>query len=65
MKQLIKDFIYEEDGMGTIEVVIIVGVLVAVALIFKDSILAYVKELIQKYFSTNEIDQSGGDARGG
>ncbi|MBN2899301.1 MAG: hypothetical protein JXO44_11055 [Clostridia bacterium] len=38
-----KEFLMEEDGMGTAEVVVIAGVLVAVALIFRDKIHGFVK----------------------
>ena len=34
----IKNFICDEDGMGTLEIVIIIGVLIALALLFKDQI---------------------------
>jgi len=50
-----KDFINEEDGMGTIEIVIIIAVLVGVALIFKDSVFAYVKDLIGTYFKNEDV----------
>ena len=35
----LKNFLNAKDGMGTIEVVIIIAVLVALALIFKDFII--------------------------
>ena len=35
----LKNFLNDKDGMGTIEVVIIIAVLVALALIFKDFII--------------------------
>lgn len=40
------DFLREEDGMGTAEVVIIAAVLVAVALIFKDKITKFVEGIM-------------------
>ena len=51
MKDLLKRFWYEEDGMGTVEIIIIIGVLVAVALIFKDGIINFVKGLMQQFFN--------------
>ena len=56
MMKLIKDFIREEDGMGTIEVVIIVGILVALALIFKDGIATFAKKLMEKIFNTGDVN---------
>ena len=38
----------KKEGMGTIEVVIIVAVLVALALIFKDFIIGLAQEIFEK-----------------
>lgn len=38
--------IKNEDGFGTIEVVILLAIVVGIALIFKDSITAFVQTLI-------------------
>lgn len=56
MKELFKRFWTEEDGMGTVEIVIIIAVLVAVALIFKDGITTFVKKLMEKFFDTGAMD---------
>lgn len=56
MLSLMKNFIKEEDGMGTVEVVIIVAVLVAVALIFRKAIYGFVKEVMGKIFSDGVKD---------
>ncbi|HHV29394.1 Flp1 family type IVb pilin [Acetivibrio mesophilus] len=50
MLKLIRNFIKEEDGMGTVEVVIIVAVLVAIALIFRRAIFNFVKNIMSKIF---------------
>lgn len=44
----IKNFICDRKGMGTIEVVIIIAVLVALALIFKDFIIDLAKDVFDK-----------------
>ena len=54
MKELMKRFWCEEDGMGTVEIIIIIAVLVAVALLFKDGIGKFVNELMNKFFVTPE-----------
>lgn len=54
MVKFFKDFWYEEDAMGTIEIVIIIAVLVAIAIIFKDSIMAFVNELINSFFKSDQ-----------
>lgn len=50
MKRIINNY-----GMGTVEVVIIIAVLVGVALIFKDAITSFVIEVIDNVFSDQEI----------
>ena len=50
MLKNLKRFWKEESGMGTVELVIIIGVLVAIALIFKDALINFVNELIAKFF---------------
>ncbi len=55
MKDLLKRFWTEEDGMGTVEIVIIIAVLVAVALIFKDGITGFVKNLMNKFFKPDDV----------
>lgn len=55
MLKLIKDFLKEEDGMETIEVVVIIAVLVAVALVFKDGIMNFLNLLMDKLFDPDSI----------
>lgn len=56
MKDFFKRFWREEDGMGTIEIIIIIAVLVAVALIFKTQITEFVTRLMNKFFNPDGID---------
>ncbi len=65
MKDLLKRFWTEEDGMTTVEIVIIIAVLVSVALIFKDTITAFVTDLMKKFFKTPEVNMNGGNVLGG
>ena len=51
MKNL-KCFLKEEDGMGTVEIVLIIVVLIALVAIFKDSIKKVVEKIL-KTISTN------------
>ncbi|MBN2558530.1 MAG: hypothetical protein JXB33_07245 [Clostridia bacterium] len=48
-------FIKDRRGMGTVEVVIIVAVLVGVALIFREAIVGFVKDIIDSVFNDSEI----------
>ncbi len=50
MLKCIKNFFTEEDGMGVIEIVIIIGVLVALALLFQDRIKEFAKNLMDTMF---------------
>lgn len=62
MLELLKRFWTEENGGGAIEAVILIGVLVAVALIFREAIIKFVKDLIAKTFNPDAVPgvESGG-----
>lgn len=45
----------ETRGMGTVEVVIIVAVLVGVALIFREAIFGFVNDIIGSIFNDSDI----------
>ncbi|HEX3076808.1 MAG TPA: Flp1 family type IVb pilin [Lachnospiraceae bacterium] len=36
--QILKDFIQEEDGMGVVEIILIIVVLIALVILFRDQI---------------------------
>ena len=55
---MLKRFIQEEDGMGTVEIVIIIAVLVGIALIFRDSIIGFATSVMQKLFGNAKILES-------
>lgn len=44
----IRSFLREEDGMGTVEIILIIVVLVGLVLIFKDKIEDIVDDLFNK-----------------
>lgn len=43
---MLKRFLKEEEGMGTVEIVMIIAALVAVALIFREAIVEFVTNMI-------------------
>ena len=47
----LKDFLKEEDGMGTVEIILIIVVLVGLVLIFKDQITKVVNNIFGKISS--------------
>lgn len=50
-----KDFLREEDGMGTVEIILIIVVLIGLVIIFKNQITAIVTKLFGKI--TNEVNK--------
>lgn len=43
-----RQFVREEDGMGTVEIILIIVVLVGLVLIFKDQITSIVNSIFSK-----------------
>jgi len=52
MLKEIKGFIVEEDGISTVEIVVIIAILVGIALLFRKSITAYVQKVISNFIDT-------------
>lgn len=63
MRRPLKVFLKKEDGIGTVEIVIIIAVLVGIALIFRDAIINFAVELMRSIFGNesliNDINSSG------
>lgn len=56
-----REYTRSSRGMGTVEIVIIIAVLVALALIFRSSLMAYASEIMTYVFNEgNVIGQLGG-----
>ena len=51
---LLREFFAEEEGMGTVEILLIIAVLVCVALIFRKAIVDFVKNIIDTTFDGGE-----------
>ncbi len=43
-----KDFLKEEDGMGTVEVILIIVVLISLVMIFKEQLTGLVESIFEK-----------------
>lgn len=52
MLKMIKNFLKEEDGLGTVEIVVIIAVLVGLALIFRKAIFQFVNQIFDRIFSS-------------
>lgn len=50
MCKLIKNFFKEEDGMGTVEIILIIAVLVGIALVFRNQIINFVNGIMSSIF---------------
>lgn len=57
MWKKIKSIISQEEGLGTVEIIIIVAVLVGIALIFRTYIFEFVQDIMGKIFSGEEVNQ--------
>ncbi|MDO5016294.1 MAG: Flp1 family type IVb pilin [Eubacteriales bacterium] len=47
------------QGLGTVEIVIIIAVLLSVALLFREQITSFAQELMDKVFDSSIVDQLG------
>ena len=55
-KKTFRNFLMEEDGMGTVEIILIIVVLVGLVIIFKSQITQIINTLFQKITSqTNTV----------
>ena len=52
MLKEVKGIIVEEDGISTVEIVVIIAILVGIALLFRKSITAYVQKVISNFINT-------------
>lgn len=52
MLKILKEFLSEEDGISTVEIVVIIAVLIGIALLFRKSITAYVQKVISNFIDT-------------
>lgn len=43
-----KDFLKEEDGMGTVEIILIIVVLISLVIIFKEQLTKLVESIFEK-----------------
>lgn len=51
MKNLLKEFCQEEEGIATVEVVVLCSILVALAILFQKTVGGKVKDLIDNMFN--------------
>lgn len=61
MMKLFEAFIKEEDGLGTVEIILIIAVLVGIALVFRKHIITFVNDIIGKVFPQESKIQKNDD----
>jgi Flp pilus assembly pilin Flp len=47
---MLKEFWQEEDGLGTVEILLILAVLIVIAILFRNTIIEWVKGILAKLF---------------
>lgn len=47
-RKCFKDFLVEQDGMGTVEVILIIVVLIGLVIIFKEQLTSLVNSIFKK-----------------
>lgn len=55
--ELLKEFYMEEDGMGTVELVMIIAALMCIALLFREQIFNFAKQIMEKVFTADSISE--------
>lgn len=58
MTDRIKRFLKEEDGLGTVEIVVIIAVLLGIALIFRQKIFDFVATSLDTIFGNEKLEDS-------
>lgn len=57
---MIKEFLFEEDGLGTVEMLLILAGLVSVAIIFKKQLVSFVRTTTGNIFGNQGAAQGTG-----
>lgn len=58
-KERLQSKVQEKSGLGTLEIVIIIAVLLSVALLFRDQLTDFANELMGKVFDGSVLDRIG------
>lgn len=57
MLEQVKRFLKEEDGMGTVEIILILAVLVSIALIFRKQIIEFVNNALKSILGDSNTQE--------
>ena len=64
LRKRIRDFLREEDGISTVEIILIIVVLIGLVIIFKSQLTSLVSSILSKITSKSQ-GICGGSMRGG
>lgn len=56
--ELLKEFYMDEEGLGTVEMVVLLAVLVSIALVFREKVFNFVRNSLDDIFGNS--NSSGG-----
>lgn len=59
--ELVKKFWEEEDGMGTVEIVMIIAALMCVALLFRKQIFSFAQKIMDIVFNPDTLPAPSAD----
>lgn len=57
---MLKRFYEEEDGMGTVEMVMIIAALMCIALLFRKQIMNFAQSIMDTVFDTGLVEKPSG-----
>ena len=55
--EMLKRFYSEEEGMGTVEIVMIIAALMCIALLFRKQVVEFAGNIMDKVFKTDLVEE--------
>ena len=55
MMEIIKRFLKDESGLGTVEIVVILAVLITIAILFRNQLIGFITDLMDRIFGTDPV----------
>lgn len=59
--ELLRRFWTEEDGMGTVEIVMIIAALMCIALLFRKQVVQFANDIMEKVFKKEFVEDPSAD----
>ena len=57
--EMLKRFYSEEEGMGTVEIVMIIAALMCIALLFRKQLYQFANSIMKQVFDKNLVEKPG------